>query len=323
LTSREEAGSDPPSTATRALVMGAARVQELREAHARELTRVQELAELLAEEEAQAEKLAWAHTQAAEQFEVYLKALARQDSAGQPVTLASCAELGHDLGRTRDLARDRAAKKAQVAARAQVLAPAQSRLQGLERALALAMAQARTLARAEAQALAQARSPRVRAVAVARFLWGLIQARWGLWDGLVRNLYLGMKIVGLVGWMLPAVDRARWKNTAYNELEELKQEGSPLLGNAIRIALRIPWLALVLWTGAWERSPTARWLARLKPLWIGLGTAAATFWAGAAGIGPSPTEWQMRSLVAAAVLPGVVAAWQADKGQRPRRRRRR
>jgi hypothetical protein len=323
LTSREEAGSDPPSTATPALV-GAARVQELREARARELRRVQELAKLLAHEEAQAEKLAWAHARAADRFETHMRALVRKDLAGKPVTLPPCAELGRELGLARDLERDLAVKKAQVAAGAQDLARAQSRVEGLERALALAMAQARMLARAQEQASARARarSPRVRAIAIARFLLGLLQARWGLWDGLVRNLYLGMKVVGLVGWMLPAADRARWKNESYNELEELKQEGSPLLGDAIRIALRIPWLALVLWTGTLGRSPAARWLARLKPLWIGLGTAAATFWAGAAGIGQSPTDWQMRSLVAASLLTGVMAAAESDPRRRPRRRRR-
>jgi hypothetical protein len=201
----------------------------------------------------------------------------------------------------------------------QALEQAQSRLQQLERSLALAMAQARTLAREQAQA----RSPWLRAIAVARFLWRLLQARPGLWDGIVRNLYLGMRVVGLMVWMLPATDRDRWKNESYNELEELKQEGAPLLGDAIRIALRTPLLALVLWAGAWRRSRAARWLPRLKPVWIGLGTAAATFLCGAAGIGQSATERQMRLLVAASMLTGALAVTGSYKGRRPRRRRRR
>jgi hypothetical protein len=179
------------------------------------------------------------------------------------------------------------------------------------------MAQARTLARE------QARSPRLRASAAARFLWRLLQARPGLWEGIVRNLYLGMRVVGLWVWMLPNSDRARWKNESYNQLEELKQEGAPLLGDALRIALRTPWLALVLWTGVWRRSSAARWLPRLKPAWIGVGTAAAAFLGGATGIGQHPTEFQMRALIAASLLTGAVALTGSYKGRRPRRRRRR
>lgn len=285
-------------------------------ARARELTRVEELVELLAQEEAQAEELACTHTRAAEWFDAKVKTLARQDFAGRPWPLY--VGLGRQLGQVWELARDLDLKRAQVKATAQGLARAQSRVQQLERALALAMAQARTLARAQAQA----RSPRSRAIAVARVLWQLTQARRGLWDGLVRNLYLGMRIVALAAWMLPAADRARWKQESYGELETLKQEEAPLLGDAIRTALRIPWLALVVRTPAWGRSLARRSLARRKPLWIGLGTAAATFLAGAAGIGQSSTVWQMRSLVAASLLAGVVAASQASRGRRPRRRRR-
>jgi hypothetical protein len=131
-----------------------------------------------------------------------------------------------------------------------------------------------------------------------------------------------MSVVALAAWILPTGDRARWKNESYNELEELKQEGAPLLGDAIRIASRTPWLALVLWTGAWRRSSAARWLPRLEPLWIGVGTAAATYLGGAAGIGQSPTEFQMRALAAASLVTGVLAATGSHKGRHPRRRRR-
>jgi len=150
----------------------------------------------------------------------------------------------------------------------------------------------------------------------------LLQGRPDIWNGIVRNLYIGMRVVGLGVWMLPTANRDRWKNESYNELEELKQEGAPPLGNAFRIALRTPSLAVVLWTGVWRRSPAARWLPRLKPVWIGLGTAAATFLGGAAGIGQSPTEFQMRSLVGASLLTGTLAVTGAYKGRRPRRRRR-
>jgi len=151
----------------------------------------------------------------------------------------------------------------------------------------------------------------------------LLQARPDLWNGIVRNLYIGMRVVGLGVWMLPTANRDRWKNESYNELEELKPEGAPLLGDAFRIALRTPSLAVVLWTGVWRRSPAARWLPRLKPVWIGVGTATATFWTGIAGIGQYPTEWQTRKLVAASLLTGVVAMTGSFKGRRPRRRRRR
>jgi hypothetical protein len=186
-----------------------------------------------------------------------------------------------------------------------------------ERELALA------LDRARERQQAQARSPRLRAIAVGRFLWRLLQARPGLWGGIIRNLCLGMRVVGVLVWMLPKADRDRWRNESYNELEELKLEGAPLLGNAVRIALRTPRLALELWAGAWSRSPAARWLPRLKPVWIGVGTATATFWTGIAGIGQHPTEWQTRKLVAASLLTGVVALTGSFKGQRPRRRSRR
>jgi hypothetical protein len=326
LTRREAPGGDPPSTATPAQAVDAAQVQELRAARAGAMGTVQGLIDLLAQEEAEAEKLAWAHGRATELYEADATTLGRILLAGRPVTRAQLAVVGRELERQRQLGQDLAVKRGQVALTAQGLARAQSRVQELERALALAMAQARTLAWERALA----RSPRLRAIAVGRFLWRLLQeGRSGLWDGIVRNLYLGMRVVGVLVWMLPTADaRTRWKNESYEELEELKQEGAPLLGNAMRIALRTPWLALVLWTGAWRRSPAARLLPRLKPLWIGLGTAAAMFLGGAAGIGQSPTERQMRLLVAASILSGLsgaLAACQGSRGRwrRGRRRRRR
>jgi hypothetical protein len=179
------------------------------------------------------------------------------------------------------------------------------------------MAQARTLA------WKQARSPKARATAFVLLIRQLLLGQQGLWDGFVRNLYLGMQVVGALAWMLPKADRARWKDDFFSELEDLKQEGAPLLGDAIRIASRTPSLAVVLWTGAWRRSSAARWLPRLKPAWIGVGTATATFWTGIAGIGQHPTEWQMRKLLAASLLTGVVALTGSFKGPRPRRRSRR
>jgi hypothetical protein len=282
------------------------------------VARRDQFAAVLAQEQAHAEKVARSLKRTQGRIRSKIKLAASEGMAAQPATAEQIRELAREVRRERELGWELDRINAQVQTSSQALAQAQSRVPELERALALAMAQARTLAWQKAQA----RSPRLRAIAVARFLWRLLQARPGLWDGIVRNLYLGMKIVGLAVWMLPTADRGRWRDESYNELEELKQEGAPLLGDAIRIALRIPWLTLVLWTGAWGRSPAARWLARLKPLWIGLGTAAATFWAGAAGIGQSPTDWQMRSLVAASLLAGVVAAAESDRTRRPRRRRR-
>jgi hypothetical protein len=323
LTDREEPGGEPPSAAAPAQALDAARVQQLREVRARELTRLREQVDLLAQEEAQAEKLAWAHRQAVEQFEANRKTLVRQDLAGHPVELVPLAEQGRELGRVRELARDLSLNKVQVDARAQLVVQAQSRVQQAERALALAMAKARTQAREQEQADAQARSPRARATAFLLSIRQLLLGRQGLWDGFVRNLYPGMRVVGALAWMLPGAQRARWKEESFGELEELKHEGAPLLGDSIRIALRTPWLALVLWTGAWRRSTAARWLPRLKPVWIGVGAATATFWTGIAGIGQHPTEWQTRKLVAASLLTGVVALTGSFKGRRPRRRRRR
>jgi hypothetical protein len=326
LTNREDPGGEPPSAATSAQAVDAGRVQELRAARDIALTHAQELSELLATEQALVAKLAEVHTQAAEQFKAHQEELVRRDLAGQPVTRESLVEQGRELTRERDLARELGSRQVQAEGTARALAQVQARVQQLERALALAMARARTQAReqerAQAQARAEARSPRLKAMAVARFIWRLLQARPGLWGGIVRNLYLGMRVVGMLVWMLPRAERARWKDESFSELEELKQEGAPLLGDAIRIALHTPRLAGVLWIGAWRRSPASRWLPRLKPVWIGLGAAVATFLTGVAGIGQSPTEFQMRSLVAASMLTGALALTGSRKGRRPRRRRR-
>jgi hypothetical protein len=307
---KEDPGGEAPSAAAPAQVVDA-----LSAMRAQELAQMQELAEQLADEQARHRELARLHEPMAERIQAATKALASQRYVADVQYLA----LGRELWQERDLGQELDRSEAQCQALALALEQARASLQWLERGLALAMAQARTLAREQAQA----RSPRLRAIAVGRFLWRLLQGRAGLWDGIVRNLYLGMRVVGVLVWMLPTADRTRWKNQYYSELEDLKQEGAPLLGDAVRIALRTPWLALVLWTGVWGRSPAARWLPRLKPLWIGAGTATAAFLGGAAGIGQSPTEFQMRALVAASLITGVLAATGSYKGRRPRRRRRR
>jgi hypothetical protein len=311
---REEPGGDPPSTAVLAEAADAA-VQRMRAGRARALTRVQQLRTRLGQEESRAEKLAWAHQQAAKRCDANAKKLAHQNETGKPTTPEQYNELGREMWRVRDLERDLDLATAKVEATTKGLERAVSTVQELEQGLAAAQEIA------QRQSAVQARSPRLGASAVARFIWRLLQARPGLWGGIVRNLYLGMRVVELGLWMLPAVDRARWKDESFSELEELKREGAPLLGDAIRIASRTPWLALVLWTGVWRRSPAARWLPRLKPVWIGLGTAVATFWAGAAGIGQHPTEWQTRKLMAASLLTGLVALTGSYKGRRPRRRK--
>jgi hypothetical protein len=308
---KEDSGGEAPSAATPAEA-----VQELRSAWEAELTRAQELADALASERARAKELAPLHKSVAARNEVQVKLFAAYPAR---VTSSDYVELGGELGRERELAQALHRARARVQELALAQSQSQARAQSLERALARAMAQARTLAREQALA----RSPRLRAIAVGRFLWRLLQARPGLWGGIIRNLYLGMGVVGVLVWMLPKADRDRWRDESYNELEELKLEGAPLLGNAVRIALRTPRLALELWAGAWSRSPAARWLPRLKPVWIGVGTATATFWTGIAGIGQYPTEWQTRTLVAASLLTGVLALTGSFKGRRPRRRRRR
>jgi hypothetical protein len=316
LTNWEDPGGEPPSAAAPALAVDAARVQELRAARAGALTRVQELATRLGEEESQAEKLAWAYQQAAKRRDANIRKLAHQNEMGKPATPEQYKKLGHDVGAVNDLEQDLSLIEAKVKATTQVLGRAQSDAQELEQALAFA------LDIAQQQSSAQARSLRLQARGVAHFLWRLLQARPGIWDGIVRNLYLGMRVAGLWVWMLPKADQVRWKDESFGELEELKQEGAPLLGDAIRIASRTPWLALVLWTGAWRRSPAARWLPRLKPVWIGLGTAVAAFLTGVAGIGQSPTDFQTRSLMAASLLTGALALTGSYKGRRPPRRRR-
>ena len=250
-----------------------------------------------------------------------MKVLARQnvENEHQRVTLTQWNALELVVGRELDLALELRAVETRVQHLADSLTSQESRVQQLERALALAMAQARTLERERAQA----RSPRLRAIAICRSIGRLLQGRSGLWEGIVRNLYLGMRVVAVLVWMLPKADRIRWKDESFSELEDLKGEGAPLLGDAFRIALRTPRLALVLCVGVWRRSPAARWLPRLTPVWIGVGTATATFLGGAAGIGQSPTEFQMRALVAASLLTGALALTGSYKGRRPRKRRRR
>jgi hypothetical protein len=297
----------------------AARVQELRAAREQALTDIRELSRTLDEERAQAEKVMRSYKAAKVRAAAKVKELAVQNLQNEyhRVTPTQWNELKLEVGRELDLASELRAVETRVQLLAESLRSQESRVQQLERALALAMAQARTLA------WERARSPRLKAIAITRFIWRLLQGRSGLWDGVVRNLYLGMQVVGVLVWMLPKADRARWKDEAFSELEDLKWEGAPLLGDAVRIAARTPWLALVLWAGAWRRSPAARSLPRLKPLWIGVGTAAATFLGGVAGIGRSPTEFQMRALVAASLITGMLALTGSYKGRRPRRRRRR
>ena len=292
---------------------------ELRRALGREYARIRRLTDRLAHEQAQVEKVTWALERTAKRNAAGVKALARQNESGRPATPEQYAALGQELGLEGDLRLERDRIEAHIQASERMLARAQSNREELE----LALAVAQTVEEMQRQALVQVRSPRLKAVAAARFIGRLLQARPGLWGGIIRNLYLGMQVVGVLVWMLPKGDRDRWRNESYNELEELKLEGAPLLGNAVRIALRTPRLALELWASAWSRSPAARWLPRLKPVWIGVGTATATFWTGIAGIGQYPTEWQTRKLVAASMLTGVVALTGSFKGRRPRRRRRR
>jgi hypothetical protein len=291
----------------------APRVQELRAAREQALADLGELARTLDEERAEADKARRSHKVAKARADERVKALA----VLQQPTPAQWDQLNRAIAREDDLEAELRAVETRVQDITESLRSQESRVQQLERALALAMAQARTLA------WKQARSPKARATALIVFIGQLLLVRQGLWGGFVRNLYLGTRVVGALAWMLPKGKRARWKDESVSELEDLKLEGAPLLGDAIRIALRTPWLALVLWNGAWRRSPTARWLPRLKPVWIGLGTVVATFWAGAAGIGQHPTEWQTRKLVAASLLTGVVAMTGSFKGRRPRRRSRR
>jgi hypothetical protein len=306
---KEDPGGEAPSAATPAQA-----VQELQPAWEAERTRAQELADALTREQAEAKKLVRRHKSVAARNQAQIKLFAAHPG---PVTNDHLVQLGGELRRQRELAQALERAQARVQELAIAQAASQDRAQALERTLALAMAQARTLEQA------QARSPRLRAIAITRLIWRLLQGRSGLWGGIIRNLHLGMRVVGVLLWMLPKASRARWKDEAFSELEDLKQEGAPLLGDAFRIAARTPWLALVLWTGAWRRSPAARWLPRLKPVWIGAGTATATFWTGIAGIGQHPTEWQTKKLVAASLLTGVVALTGAFKGRRPRRRSRR
>jgi hypothetical protein len=243
---KEDPGGEAPSAATSAQA-----AQELRSAWESAVTRAQELADALDSERAQAKKLAQLHKSVKARNQAQVKLFAAHPSR---VTNDHYVQLGGELRREREVALTLHRTRMAAQELAQAQAEAQDQAETLERAYARAMAQARTLAREQAQA----RSPRLRAIAVGRFLWRLLQARPGLWGGIIRNLYLGMQVVGVLVWMLPKGDRDRWRNESYNELEELKLEGAPLLGNAVRIALRTPRLALELWAGAWSRSPAAR-----------------------------------------------------------------
>lgn len=147
MTTREPPGGGPPTAATPAQV-----VETLRVARERELKALQYLTERLADEQAQRENLARLHKPMADRNQATVRAFA---SDPPPVTDARWAKLGAELGRERELAR----KLDRVEAEIQQLAPV--------------LAQARTLAREQAQA----RSPRLRAIAVVRFLWQILQAR--------------------------------------------------------------------------------------------------------------------------------------------------
>lgn len=322
MTTREAPAGEPPNTTTLAGTVDAVWMHRLKDAQAQEQERAHELMAQQGYEEEQALRVSEAFAEKRLMNAATVTEFASQNLSGRPVTPEQYRALGQQLARESELARELDRRRGRLLHLRQSLDQARSNVARRERELEAAIEEAMARAREHerllaARARARARSPRLRTIAFARSLWRLMQARQGVWDGIVRNLYLGMRVIALAAWMLPKVDRVRWKQESYGDLEMLKQEGAPLLGTAVRIAQRIPWLALVLRTCA-----TGRRLARLEPLWIGLGTAAAMFWAGVAGIGQSPTVWQMRSLVAASLLAGAIAARQVCRGRRPRGRSR-
>jgi hypothetical protein len=311
-----------PSTVTSEQVPVLAATEALKAAE----TRARHLVSEHADAVKQAKAIAQSHRRLAKRNAAPVKALARQGLARQPVTEAQIRELGRQLGPELELARESALAQRRVQALAQALADAEQDMQARAQDLALLQEQALVLAQARAAELERPETPIVRVMAFFRLVWHLVRTPTSLRSKLVHSLLVSMGVVGLGIRLLPSTARARYEQEWYGDLEELQREKAPLLGVAIRIVVRAPWMAVILRASAWRRSPAMRWVASLEPLWVGLGWATATFLAGAAGLSTGsqpPTDQQLRLLAGASLLTGGLTAWTERKRRRKVRRRKR
>jgi hypothetical protein len=156
-----------------------------------------------------------------------------------------------------------------------------------------------------------------------RLVWHLVRTPGSLRSRLVHSLVVSIRVVELGLRLLPSSVRTRYEQEWHADLEELHRAKAPLLGVATRITVRAPWMAMILRTSAWRRSPAVRWAATLEPVWVGLGWATATFLAGAAGLsarGQPPTDQQLHLLAGASLLTGGLTAWTERKKRRQVRR---
>jgi hypothetical protein len=141
------------------------------------------------------------------------------------------------------------------------------------------------------------------------------------WSVAVHSLRAGRAAVAVGVWLLPRTERPRWGQEWDAELEWLKHQGSPVLGVAVRIMLRALQTAVVLHFGAWHRSSAVRWVGRLEPLWMGLGSAIATGLTIAIGLygeGRTPPRWQVLVMVVASLLAGALSGYKEWKDRRAR-----
>jgi hypothetical protein len=144
--------------------------------------------------------------------------------------------------------------------------------------------------------------------------------------GLVRNplrsLPLAKRIAAIGLRLLPAADRQRYADEWAGDLESAAKR----LPLAVRLMVRTPRLALVLWFHVRRQSPGS---ARRFDLRKGLIGAVATAIAAATGIlvASTPPTWlQIGLVVLVAVLAGLTLGWPAgrhasDEQEEPERKK--
>jgi hypothetical protein len=128
---------------------------------------------------------------------------------------------------------------------------------------------------------------------------------------------LAVWLVELAVRTLPRDCRVRYGREWLAELDVLERRKQALLGVAVGIALGAPRLGLMLRFQGWVRSPAAKRLGRLEPVWVGLAAALAVFFSIAVGLwtpeGRAPSRLQIGLALLGSVLSGGLAAWQSRK----------
>jgi hypothetical protein len=134
---------------------------------------------------------------------------------------------------------------------------------------------------------------------------------------------LAVWLVRLAVRILPYDRRVRYEREWLAELDVLERRKQALLGVAVGIAMGAPRLGLMLRFQGWVRSPAAKRLGRLEPVWVGLGAALAAFFSIAVGLwtpdGRAPSRLQIGLALLGSALSGGLAAWQARKRRHTRR----